>query len=82
VPSNPLEPSRLSLANAASNRAGAARAALGGYVPFTHPGHPRTWSGDRQAQLAAADELVHSTGLELTLAREALLAGAPWASQQ
>lgn len=82
MPSNPLEPSRLSLANAASNRAGAARAALGGYVPINHPAHPRTWSEDRQAQLTEADELVHSTGLERTLAKAALLDAAPWASQQ
>ncbi len=74
MPANPLEPSRLSLANAASNRAGAARAALGGYVPPNHPAHPRNWSQERQAQLADADELVDSTGIELALAKAAQLA--------
>jgi hypothetical protein len=68
------EPSRLSLASAASHRAGAVRAAMGGYVPVGHPAHPSTWSTDRQLRLAEADENVRLTGIELQLAKDALLA--------
>jgi hypothetical protein len=81
MPSSPLEPSRLSLANAASNRAGAARAALGGYVPLNHPAHPKTWSEERQAQLADADELVRATGIELALAKDAQRIDTSWPKQ-
>jgi hypothetical protein len=67
------EVERLKLASAASVRAGAARAALGGYVPVGHPGHPSTWSEARQDALATAEEDLISTTTELRLANAAYL---------
>jgi hypothetical protein len=48
--------------------AGKTRAALGGYVPVGHPGHPSKWSTERQDALANADAEVTSTTDALRIA--------------
>jgi hypothetical protein len=68
---------RLKAASEAWTRAGAARAALGGYVPLNNPNHPSRWSAARRAQLAAADADVARTAAELNEARAVNLTLSP-----
>jgi hypothetical protein len=64
---------RYKLATDASQQAGLARAALGGYVGLDHPEHPDRWRPARRAELAAADAEVLRTSRELRVARQAFL---------
>ncbi len=73
IPDDAPELVRLRAASAASNRAGAVRAALGGYVPLDHPNHPKRWSAARRAELAAAEAEVVRTSEELNEARDAVI---------
>jgi hypothetical protein len=49
--------------------AGAARSALGGYVPVGHPGHPSKWSTARQDALADAEAGLRRANEALRIAR-------------
>jgi len=77
MPEDSPEAIRLRAASEAWTRAGATRAALGGYVPLNNPNHPSRWSAARRAQLAAADADVARTTAELNEARAVNLTLAP-----
>ena len=78
MPPTPRTSSRLTLATAASSRAGSVRAALGGYVPVT----ASTWSAERRELVAAADADLRAAAVELRLARAAAADRRPWAEHQ
>jgi hypothetical protein len=68
---------RLELASEASQRARAARAALGDHIPPEHPNRPGRWWAARQAVLTAADELVEQTTREVDEALDRTLSCRP-----
>jgi hypothetical protein len=72
MPEDSPEVRRLKAASEAWTRAGAARAALGGYVPLDNPNHPSRWNAGRRAQLATAEADVARTTAELAAARDAI----------
>jgi hypothetical protein len=55
VPDESPEWAALTLAIASNREAAAVRAALGGYVPINHPGHPSRWSRSRRDHLAEVE---------------------------
>jgi hypothetical protein len=71
---SPESPERAAVfaASAAWHEAGKSRAALGGYVPLNHPGHPSRWSSERQDVLAEADAEVNRTSAVMRAAMQAL----------
>ena len=59
-------------AGEAWRRASAARAALGGYVPLNHPGHPSRWNRERRQALGDAEAELTRTTVAVRLAMQAL----------
>jgi hypothetical protein len=62
---------QLGVAEVAYQRASARRAALGGYLPRSHPDHPSKWTASRRVALSDAQAELDQAWVALSAARAA-----------